>query len=138
MLTHMAADVRLVTVEAQALATTFLLFRRREAAESRRRGCCRLDWSAHPSRRCGRLLTRWCWWCRTPHRRPVAALCQCRAEGDHAVFIRTRIVHRRLKILQAAHLHVRLEVLGKATHKQFGLLERVEVACMAKDGVEAV
>jgi len=134
----MATDVRLVTVEAQALATTFLLFRRREAAESRRRGCCRLDWSAHPSRRCGRLLTRCCWWCRTPHRRPVAALCRCRAEGDRAAFIRTRIVHRRLKILRAAHLHVRLEVLGKATHKQFGLLERVEVACMAKDGVEAV
>jgi len=33
-LTHMAADVRLVTVEAQALATTFLMFRRRDAAES--------------------------------------------------------------------------------------------------------
>ena len=59
-LTHMAADVRLVTVEAQALATTFLLFRRREVAESWRCGCCRLDWSAHPSRRCSRLLTRWC------------------------------------------------------------------------------
>ena len=65
-------------------------------------------------------------------------LCRCRAEGDRAAFILTRIVHRRLKILRAAHLHVRLDVVGKAAHKQLGLLEWVEVACMAENGVEAV
>ena len=58
-LTHMAADVRLVTVEAQALATTFLLFRRREAAKARRRVCWRLGRSANPSSGCGGLRARW-------------------------------------------------------------------------------
>ena len=47
-------------------------------------------------------------------------------------------IHGGLKVGWIPHLDVDLDVLGEATHKQFRLLVRIEVASMAEHGIIAV
>jgi len=47
-------------------------------------------------------------------------------------------IHGGLKVGWILHLDVNLDVLGKATHEQFRLLARIEVASMAEHGIIAV
>lgn len=67
---------------------------------------------------------------------PGDALNQSRRHGRGVTLEGSRKVHGRLKILGLAQLHVDLDVLRKAAHKQLCFLERRQVAGMAQHRIE--
>jgi hypothetical protein len=130
-LTNVAAHIGLITVETQPLATAFLLFRRRQTAESQlscRCSCRRLQGGGssptrggvgHQPRGHGQPRA---------HRRPSATLLLRRGqEGCRATLVCSSVVHGRLKVGRVVHLDVDLDVLA-----------RIEVASMAENGIIAV
>ena len=129
---RMTRRIRLVAVEAQALAAPLELLGRRQAPE----GACRRGGSRSSGRQGGA--------CRGGGRRggagrgTRAAARERLLQGVGALLVRACVIHGRLQVLGVAHLDVDADVVGKAADEELGALASRDVRRMAGQRLEAV